>query len=864
MARLHCCRCGCKLVVIRHGDSTDLTGSGQGQQLRVRETMLAETPLGIDDILLPASRTGQNPTQLSDAAVFSRPRSSWFSSVSFKSNVQQEEAYGHGFLLVPVFLVTGASLWFSLAVSPSPYIVLAAFVFCTSLAICLRYRVGLGALLLKTTALLLAGMLLASVETMRIDTIMLDTAVTTRINGKVERRELDARGYWRYTVKLTATSEPVLSRAPEKVTVLSRSRHEDIAVGAMLSGRARLSPPSGPALPRLNDFAFSSYFDGIGATGFFYGAPSLVTSAADADAGADTEQDWLTIADTWLYHLRSAIANRIRTVIGGDAGAFAASIVTDERRAISAETMEALRVSGLAHIVAISGLNMALASGIFFVGLRMALSLFPGFAQRWPVKKIAAFAALMMTLAYYLISGFAVSAERAWLMMSIMLIAVLLDRPSISLRNVAISAIIIVAVSPSEVMGPSFQMSFAATVALVSAYAFWARREVVNERLIMAKRPMWLTSVSIFWTFCVGIIVTSLIGGISTAIYSIEHFHRVTTYGLAANLAAMPVMSFIVMPFALIGMLLMPFGLDAPFLTVMGYGMAMVIQIATQVADWGGDAGIGRQHGWFMVVATLGFLILTLFRTRLAWFGLPALAIAVGLLVFERTKDMPDVVVYEDGQLVALTGSDTVSTTRTKPSDFIFDQWKRALLLPDIHQGPVILQAAAKQVPAIDNEQAATSETRPSRRTPMSDVEKAEHGRHMREALTQPPGRFICIKDSWCIARALKGVSIAVISESALVGTACDIADIVVTSRRVGFDACHSGAVLLSNETLRRTGSLEITLGNAANTPIQAIEAAMAAKQRPWTQHRGYDWRSRSFDQDLPQHVKDLLAATDQ
>jgi competence protein ComEC len=123
----------------------------------------------------------------------------------------------------------------------------------------------------------------------------------------------------------------------------------------------------------------------------------------------------------WLYGLRSGIGDRIRSILPADTGAFAASLVTDERRAISPETTEALRQSGLAHIVAISGLNMALSAGIFFVGLRSLLGLFPGFAQAYPTKKIAASGALLALTAYYLISGFAVSAERAFIMMAIML-----------------------------------------------------------------------------------------------------------------------------------------------------------------------------------------------------------------------------------------------------------------------------------------------------------------------------------------------------------------------------------------------------------------------------------------------------------
>src|SRR5690606_7180334 len=129
------------------------------------------------------------------------------------------------------------------------------------------------------------------------------------------------------------------------------------------------------------------------------------------------------------------ISERIRETIGGDAGAFAAAIVTGERRAMSKETVENLRRTGLAHVIAISGLHMALAAGLFFVGLRVVLSQFTGFAQAFPTKKIAAFGALLTAFSYLLISGAQVSAERAFMMMAIMLVAVMLDRPAISLRN---------------------------------------------------------------------------------------------------------------------------------------------------------------------------------------------------------------------------------------------------------------------------------------------------------------------------------------------------------------------------------------------------------------------------------------------
>lgn len=153
--------------------------------------------------------------------------------------------------------------------------------------------------------------------------------------------------------------------------MVARGQAEPFAIGEWVTGRARLTPPAGPALPGLNDFAFSAYFDGIGPNGFFYGAPS-----ASSPVTTDQRSVWDS-AVNWLDVLRSGIGDRIREILQGDTGAFAAPLVTDERRAISQESTEALRQAGLAHIVAISGLNMALSAGIFFVGLRQLLSLFP-------------------------------------------------------------------------------------------------------------------------------------------------------------------------------------------------------------------------------------------------------------------------------------------------------------------------------------------------------------------------------------------------------------------------------------------------------------------------------------------------------
>ncbi|WP_041694381.1 ComEC/Rec2 family competence protein [Agrobacterium tumefaciens] len=804
---------------------------------------------GTREILFPLRRSSDAATYDTPAII---PEINRNTTVAEKIAMclAEERAFGHDFLFIPVSIGCGAVLWFSLDATPSPVVLIATFLFVAVLALFVRYKAGIAAAVCGPFAFLLLGMLLADFETRRAGTVVLDTPVTTTITGTVARREVDARGYWRYVVDLTATADPTLSRPPQRISVLSRGGGEPIALGATLRGKVRLSPPSGPALPGLNDFAFTSYFKGIGATGFFYKSPQALVSPV-GDARPD--KGWLEWADMRLYGLRSAIAERIRTTIGGDAGAFAASIITDERQAISAETMEALRLSGLAHIVAISGLNMALASGIFFVGLRLAFSLFPAFAQRWPVKKIAAFAALLMTLAYYLISGFAVSAERAWLMMSVMLIAVLFDQPSLSLRNVAISALIILAFSPSEIMGPSFQMSFAATIALVSAYAFWSRWRTDRERLFIGRKPAWLKVAGMMGAVIGGVITTSLIGGLSTAIYSAEHFHRVTTYGLFANLAAMPLMSLIVMPFALLAMLLMPFGLDAPFLKIMGYGMALVIEVANEVASWGGSAATGRPHGWFIGLASVGFLLLTLLRSRLALLGIPFLLFAFGVSAVTAYRDLPDLLIHEDGELVALLEDGKVSTTKARPQSFVYGQWQRALLLPE------------KTVPPgfINGESTANTAGSDSR-SKLSPEDMAVVVREMTAALKDAKaGVFTCRKDIWCVASAASGEWIVVLEDGRFAGKACDIADIVVVSRRTSFSQCRSGALLLSRDILRRLGSVEIDFADKREEGVASgLRAAIAGTDRPWSQHRYYDWKSGRFDRDLPQPIIRLLAAS--
>lgn len=747
----------------------------------------------------------------------------------------EERAHGHFFLFVPVFLGAGAAFWFAVASDPP----LLAMLLSASLAFWpawrLRHREDWVALVAAAAFLVPAGMVLAALESARLGTVILDAPVTTEIHGRVLSRESDERGAIRYRIALDATRDPVLKRQPAVVTLLARSRHAPIPIGGGITGRARLGPPSGPALLGLNDFAFDAYFAGTGAVGYFYRAPG---TAAVADPGlADRIRQEIA---TW----RNNLTEHIRGRIGGDTGAIAAALVTAEQRAIGVETVEALRQAGLAHVLAISGLNMVLAAGTFLVGARVVMALIPGFSERYPAKKIAAAGALVMVTLYILVSGGAISAVRSWIMICIMLVAVLFGRSAISLRNVALSAILILVVTPSAVTNPGFQMSYAATLGLVAGYAAWRERPVRREdgggRLKLFGGALG--------RFFGGLMLSSLIGGFSTLIYSIGHFHRIPAYGLAGNLLAMPVISAVVMPFGLVAVLLMPLGLDAVPFAIMGKGIEWMIALSTWVASWKGEIVTGRIAPAAFLLVGLGGGLVCILRTRLRHAGTLLAGLGLAIACWPDGRDAPEALVSEDGRLVAILRGETVATNRARPPDFIYAQWRRALRLGDLAK-PDIRRSAGLTVEETNEPSGATGDRKRPRRK--ADRQKARDAMAAAFAAAKEGDNFVCEAKAFCAAVSPSGWRIVTLDDVAFLGTACDAADLVVVPLALRLEACRSGARLVTARHLRRTGALEIrpdTEGASGALSGADITPAVESLARPWSRHRTYDWRTGTFD----------------
>ena len=338
-------------------------------------------------------------------------------------------------------------------------------------------------------------------------------------------------------------------------------------------------------------------------------------------------------------------------MVKGDTGSIASMLITGKRNSIAPHLYDAMFVSGIGHVLSISGYHMAVVAGVVFFFLRAVLALIPGVADRMPIKKWAAFAALLVTAFYLVLSGAEVATQRSFIMIAIVLIGVMLDRPILTLRTVTIAALLVLFFAPEAVVHPSFQMSFAATLALVAAYSRglpWTRPGANSS--LGARAALWGVNQT------AGLILASLVAGLATTPYAAYHFHRVAPYGVLANLLAMPVVSAWVMPMGLVGVLAMPFGFDAEFWRQMGYGIDWMNAVALWVGELPGAFGRVNSFGTGpLLLATARLLAIGLLKTPLRWSGA---ALTVLAIIWAARAPVPDILVAADGRTFAVRGAD--------------------------------------------------------------------------------------------------------------------------------------------------------------------------------------------------------------
>ena len=572
-------------------------------------------------------------------------------------------------LWLPVALGCGAAVYFALPREPGPW--LAWWLLATALGImAVRLRVLLpqGVVIFLT----LASMALAGFSAAKLR--------TEAVRGPVVASGLGVRRLEAVVVDIPSPGQggPRLTLAPIRVRGLSpqdtpirvrltlRPGMAIPAPGSAIRVMAMLNPPPPPASPGAYDFARDSFFQSVGGVGF------ALTPPEPMEAPQLTGPLRL---QTRINAARWSLTLRIVAELGVRSGGLAAAMVTGHDVFIPKSEVDDLRASGLAHIISISGLHMAIVGGFTFAALRFLIAAWPWLALRVSGKKVAAMVGLAAVLAYLVLSGSPAPAERSAITAATAFSAMLVDRRAISLHTLGLSALVIIACQPEAVTQPGFQMSYAATAALVALAEVW--RRPVSE--INAPWPIRLVQGA--GTVFMASLAASFVAGLATGPFAMQHFNRISTFGLVSNLLVEPISTFLMMPALAIGAVLAPLGAGGPPLSVAGFAIDMMNQIASTTARLPfAQITVASAPNWALPVSFLGLLWLCLWRGPLRWMGLP-LALAVTLTPRPAT---PDGWISADGSAFAVRVGKTAVFMRPDVKLFGAQVWarRRGLTIP--------------------------------------------------------------------------------------------------------------------------------------------------------------------------------------
>src|SRR5229473_4759319 len=508
--------------------------------------------------------------------------------------VRAEAGAGRLLPWVPIAFGAGIAFYFGADHEPVAWVTaVAAIAFCAAAFLLRRQKIFPIAVMIAAMS---AGFAVATWKTARVaHGVLARPAYSVSLSGFVETRDIRERTD-RFVLRVARMDSPRAVPKLERVR-LSVRKGTAPAVGSFVELKARLQPPLAPLRPGSYDFGRDMYFAGIGASGFVTGA--IKTVAPPISGGLSLRYA------AFMQGLRDAIDARIRTALDGDKRAIATALLTGRRDAISAPVNDAMFISGLGHVLSISGYHMAVVAGVVFFAVRALLALIPGLTVSFPIKKWSASAALAAAAFYLLLSGAEVATQRSFFMTAVVLIAIMVDRRAVTFRTLAVAAMIVLAIAPEALVHPSFQMSFAATLGLVALVQIGMPRLFASpDNSATARMALW------GGREIATLALASLVAGLATTPYAAFHFHRVTPYGVLANLAAMPVVSAVVMPAGLLGLVAMPFGFDGVCWRTMGIGIDWMIAVTQWVAGLPGAIGRMAAFGIGPVIAASAGIIL--------------------------------------------------------------------------------------------------------------------------------------------------------------------------------------------------------------------------------------------------------------
>lgn len=425
-----------------------------------------------------------------------------------------------------------------------------------------------------------------------------------------------------------------------------------LSPGDVITAKLRLAPVPGPVVPGGFDGQFHAYFDGIGA----YGNVTSGLSVQTRDTGFNPTR--------WVEELRRDISGRIDAVLDGEAASIGRAMVVGDQSTIVDETRNVMSAAGLAHIYSISGLHMSLVAGGMFALLRLLLASMHGVAQAVPIKKLAAIGGIVTACGYLLLAGGVgnVPAFRSMLMLALVFGAVLAGRRALTMRNVALAAMVIILIDPASIFRASFQLSFTAVVALIGVYEM-PRRPMVGKRGFFGRVG------NVLWTTA----LTSLIAGSATLLFSAYHFQQTAPLGVLGNVLALPVVSLVIMPAAMIGLLVMPLGLEGIFFTVMGWGIERMLDVARLVAGW--SAGLDSNPLLTATALMIGLAALAWFAFLEGWWRYAGPILAIPVVLAFGFDVRPDVLIADTTQAVAVRTDAGLGLLGGRAGSFAVNVW---------------------------------------------------------------------------------------------------------------------------------------------------------------------------------------------
>ncbi|MEJ6395176.1 ComEC/Rec2 family competence protein [Gymnodinialimonas sp. 2305UL16-5] len=545
-----------------------------------------------------------------------------------------------------VCLGLGVGIYFAMPVEPGALVYAAwGFVAALGLGLLILQREVLGPLGIALM-LVAGGVALAGQRAHYVAGPVIDFRYYGPIEGRIVGIDRSASNALRLTLDQVRLDNVRNTPLRVRVALHGDQGFIDPVPGAMVFTTGHLSPPGGAAEPGGFDFQRHAWFQSLGGVGYTR-VPVLLLEPPEEGA-------------TPLFSLRMRMSAGIQAAIPGQPGAFAAAVLTGDRSGLEQGPIQDMRDSNIAHLLAISGLHMGLLTGFVYASLRLILALIPPLALRYPIRKWAAVGALASGAFYLALSGGNVATERAFIQVAVMFTAVLIDRRAITLRSVAIAAIIVLIRRPETMLGPGFQMSFAATTALVAGFnalrgAEWLRRW-----------PRWAKG-----TF--GLVMSSVLAGAATAPFAAAHFNRLAAYGLIANLMTVPVMGSVVIPFAVLALLLSPFGLDWVAYWIMEQALIWILAVAERVADLPGAIRmVASPPSVVLALMALGGIWLCLWDGRGRLVSVLPMAAALALW---QGADRPAVLISEGGGLVGHLGTEGRALSRERGDGFVAGIW---------------------------------------------------------------------------------------------------------------------------------------------------------------------------------------------